>query len=213
MSDFIRKNSVNKFYISIPNCHTVEMKEKWRFLVCIQVFFHKIFTNFPKNGGVVNRKEPNYPRRVSFFHHRTVWLYCMYEWMCVCVVIVRVSWRAKWRRWRPSVRRWGTWRDRSSCWRRRTPPTCRTTSSWKRSVTHKTQTPWTKAPCTKFMASALITYPLPSWSTCSKIGENLWSPQNWKYPSVTSEFLVFLESFSEPKRAHIRSHTNLDYIL
>ena len=69
MSDFIGKNSVNKFYISIYNCHTVnEIKMKVSGLY--SSLFYNIFKNFRKKIGYgkENRKEPTNFTRISLWH-------------------------------------------------------------------------------------------------------------------------------------------------
>ena len=63
MSDFIRKKSVNKFYISIPNCHTVnELKLKVSGLY--SSLCDEVFTNFPEKILVVGGKQK---RATKFF--------------------------------------------------------------------------------------------------------------------------------------------------
>ena len=52
---FIRKNSVNKFYISIANCHTVNVM-KLKVSGLNSSLFHKIFANFPQKFGGGNSR-------------------------------------------------------------------------------------------------------------------------------------------------------------
>ena len=59
MNDFIRKNSVNKFYISIPNCHSgneIKMKGSGLYSSLFLIKFSLVFQKKIGGGGGVQKR-------------------------------------------------------------------------------------------------------------------------------------------------------------